>query len=97
MLAEPEVDNLDVLRGHVHQDVVEFQVAMGVPLRMHVCDAFDKLLEDVLAGGLWQPLVRHLLDMMEDAHALAQLHDQVDLRALVDDLVQFHYVRVPEV
>ena len=51
----------------------------------------------MLAGGLWQPLVRHLLDVMEDAHALAQLHDQVDLRALVDDLVQFHYVRVPEV
>ena len=29
---EPEVDDLDVLRGHVHEDVVELEVAVSVVL-----------------------------------------------------------------
>ena len=49
MLAEPKVDYLDILRRDVHKDVVQLEVAVSIPLRMHVCHAFDQLLEDVLA------------------------------------------------
>ena len=33
---EAEVDNLDVLAGRVHQNVVQFEVSVRVPLGMHV-------------------------------------------------------------
>ena len=34
---------------------------------------------------------------MVNAHALTQLHDKVHLRPLINDFMQFHDVRVPQV
>ena len=62
---------------------------------MHVGDASQQLLEDVLASVLRQPLVRHFLDVMVDTHSLTEFHDKVDMRALVYNLVQFHNAVVP--
>lgn len=97
LLTETEVNNLYVLGRHVHQDVVELEVSVRVPLRVHVGDAFNELSKDVLADVLGQALVGDLLYVVKDAHALAQLHDQVHLSALINDFVQFHNVWVPQV
>ena len=64
---------------------------------MHVGDTAQQLLEDVLASVLGQPLVRHFLYVMVDTHSLTKLHDEVDMGALVYDLVQFHNAGVPEI
>ena len=34
--------------------------------------------------------------MVVNTHALTQLHDEMDLRPLIDDFMQFHDVRVPQ-
>jgi len=64
---------------------------------VHICHTAHELLENVLAGVLGQPLVRLLFDVMENGAALAHLHDQVHLSALVDHLMQFHNVWVPQI
>ena len=97
LLTESEVNDLDVLGGHVHEDVVQLEIAMRVALRVHISDAAGQLFKYVFAGVFRQALIGHLFNVVEDAHSLAQLHDQVDLGPLVDDLVQLHDVRVPEV
>ena len=60
---------------NVHQDIVKLEVTVRVPFRVHVSCSAHELLEYVLAGIFGKALVRNLLDMMVDAHTLAQLHD----------------------
>ena len=49
----------------VHEDVIEFEVSMGITFLVHVGYAADQLLEDVLTGILGQALILLLLDVME--------------------------------
>ena len=68
---------------------------MCVTLRMHVSCGTHKLLEDMLASIFRQTLVFQLLNVVIDAHTLAELHDQVHMGSLIDYFVQLHYIRVP--
>jgi hypothetical protein len=94
--AETEVNDLDLLRSGVHEDVVKLQIAVNVSFVVHVRDGFHKLTEDVTAGVFGKTLAGLLLDVMVDAHALAELHDQVHVCALVDHFVKLHDVWMPQ-
>ena len=61
--------------GYIHKDVVKFEIAMRIALRMHVGNTAYQLLEDVLAGVFWEALVRHLFNVVEDTRTLAKFHD----------------------
>ena len=63
-LAETKVNDFDVLRVEFHENVVEFQVSVGVVFGVHVGHAADQLLKNVLAGVLRQPLIRLLFNMV---------------------------------
>lgn len=34
---------------------------------------------------------------MVNAHALAEFHDEVDVRSLINDLVELHNIRMPQI
>lgn len=70
---------------------------MRIALTVQVWAGVDQLLENGFAGGFGQSLIRHLLYVMVNAGPLTQLHDQVHVGALVNHLVQFHYIWVPQV
>ena len=69
---------------------------MSVAFLMHVCDSADYLLKDAFAKRLVESLVGHLLDVVVDAHALTQFHDEVDMSSLIDDFVELHDVLMPK-
>ena len=70
---------------------------MGVPFGVHVGDAAHQLLKYVFACVFGQALVRHLFDVMVNAHTLAKLHDQMNMCPLIDNFMKFHNARMPEV
>ena len=72
---ETEIYNFDMFCGNIHKNVVQFEVAMCVAFRVHVGDAPKELLENMLTSVHRQTLVWHLLDVMVNAGALAELHD----------------------
>lgn len=51
----------------------------------------------MLAKWLIESLVGYFLDMVVDAHSVTKFHHQMYVCSLVDDFVQFHNVRVPQI
>ena len=69
--AEAKVDDFNILCDRVDQNVVEFDVTVGIALFMHERDTLDQLLENVLTGVFGQTLIFRLLDRMVETRTRA--------------------------
>ena len=65
-LTETEVNDFDVLASEVHQNIVKFQISVGVPFRVHISYTAHKLFKYVFTLLLGQPLVRLLFNVVID-------------------------------
>ena len=64
---------------------------------MHIGDSTNYLPENLLTCRLWEPLVWLFLYVMINAHALAKLHDEVNMSSLVNYLMQLHQIWMPQI
>ena len=94
---EPKIDDLGRLCFRVKKDVVQFQVAMGVPPLVHVGDSVDDLAHDDAARVFGHALVREFFDVVVKAGTHALLHHQMHMRPLINHLEQRHDVRVVQI
>mmetsp|Transcript_12886 Transcript_12886/g.32497 ORF Transcript_12886/g.32497 Transcript_12886/m.32497 type:complete len:251 (+) Transcript_12886:771-1523(+) len=74
------------------EEIFRFQVAVAHVVLMHVIDGADDLLHK--HGGLHLSEMACLNDPVEQLASNSELHDQVDVAAILKTLVQFDDVRV---
>lgn len=61
---------------------------------MQVAHSLNQLLKDYFAFKLSHPRLRLFFQMMLQGNTLAQLHHQVHMSSLIDDLKETHDIRV---